>query len=142
MKKFIFVPLVCIFLLSLFGCSSSSELPSGEAENTQEVVVYEDETLKADYLGMSETSGIVIMSIRLENKTDSEITVLPMDSSVDGMMVQFTSGSLATIQGGKSFTQSWIIGSVPDESIEFSMSICDKNMNELVQTDILTIEVE
>ena len=106
------------------------------------MVVYEDETLKADYLGMSETSGIVIMSIRLENKTDSEITVLPMDSSVDGMMVQFTSGSLATIQGGKSFTQSWIIGSVPDESIEFSMSICDKNMNELVQTDILTIEVE
>ena len=36
----------------------------------------------------------------------------------------------------------WIIGSMPTDNIEFSMSICDENMSELVKTDILTIDIE
>ena len=85
---------------------------------------------------------MVVMKVKLENKSDNEITILPMDSSVDGTMVQFTSGTLATISSGKTFNQGWIIGSMPTDNIEFSMSICDENMSELVKTDILTIDIE
>lgn len=147
MKRLFAVIFILILVLSLVACSNSSEsahssTPPEETGVDEEQIIYEDDALKATYLGVSETSGVVVMNVQLENKTDSEISVLPMDSSVDGVTVQFTSGTLATIQGGKIFNQGWIIGNMPTNNIEFSMSICDKNMNELAQTDILTVEVK
>lgn len=144
MKRIISILFAATLILSLSACGSSESDSSSNQENTEveEQIIYEDDILKAVYKGVSETSGVVVMTVELENKSDSEITVLPMDSSVDGTMVQFTSGTLATIQAGKTFNQGWIIGSMPTQSIEFSMSICDENMSELVQTNSLTIEVE
>lgn len=143
MRKIFFLICPVFLVLFLFGCGNSeqvSNISEGVAES-KEQIVYEDNLIKATYEGVSETSGVVVMKVKLENKTDSEITVLPMDSSVDGTMVQFTSGTLATIQAGKTFNQGWIIGNMPTKNIEFSMSICDKNMSELVKTDALTIDV-
>lgn len=144
MKKIISILLAATLILSLSACEISESNPSSNQENTEveEQVIYEDDILKAVYKGVSETSGVVIMTVELKNKSDVEITVLPMDSSVDETMIQFTSGTLATIQAGKTLNQGWIIGSMPTQNIEFSMSICDENMSELVQTDSLTIEVE
>lgn len=147
MKKLFVVIFTLILVLSLVACSNSSELAHSstlqeETGVNEEQIIYEDDTLKATYLGVSETSGVVVMNVQLENKTDSEISVLPMDSSVDGTTVQFTSGTLATIQGGKIFNQGWIIENMPTDNIEFSMSICDENMNELTRTDILTVEIK
>ena len=146
-KRLFTVIVTLILALSLAACSNSSE--SSQSSDTskkesaeEEIVIYDDDTLKTTYLGVSEIEGVVVMNVRLENKTDNEITVLPTKSSVDGTMIQFTSGTLATIQDGKTFNQGWIIGSMPTENIEFAMSICDENMSELLQTDILTIEVK
>lgn len=140
MKKIISILCAAVLILGMTGCSDTSSVSdtSGTTEGSTEQVIYEDEYLKATYLGVSDT----VMSVSLENKSDEEITVLPMDSSVDGTMKQFTSGTLATIQPGKTFNQGWIIGATPTNEIEFSMSICGKDMSELVRTDSLKIEVK
>lgn len=137
MKKILSILCAAVLILGMTGCSSTSSISDTSEESTEQVI-YEDEYVKATYLGVSDT----IMSVSLENKSDEEITVLPMDSSVDGTMKQFTSGTLATIQPGKTFNQGWIIGATPTNEIEFSMSICGKDMSELSRTDSLKIEVK
>ena len=137
MKKILSILCAAVLILGMTGCGSTSSISDTSEESTEQVI-YEDEYVKATYLGVSDT----IMSVSLENKSDEEITVLPMDSSVDGTKKQFTSGTLATIQPGKTFNQGWIIGATPTNEIEFSMSICGKDMSELVRTDSLKIEVK
>ena len=135
MKKILSLMLAGVLALAISGCSTDSSVATVE---TSEQVIYEDEYIKATYQGISNS----IMSVSLENKSNEEITILPMDSSVDGVMKQFTSGVIATIQPGKTFNQGWILGATPNKEIEFSMSICGKDMSELVRTDSLKIEVK
>lgn len=135
MKKILSLMLAGVLALAISGCSTDSSVATVE---TSEQVIYEDEYIKATYQGISNS----IMSVSLENKSNEEITILPMDSSVDGVMKQFTSGVIATIQPGKTFNQGWILGAMPNKEIEFSMSICGKDMSELVRTDSLKIEVK
>lgn len=141
MRRILSLLCTVFLILSLLGCGNAEQVPDTSKE-VEGQIIYEDNIIKATYEGISETSGMVVMKVKLENKSDNEITILPMDSSVDGTMVQFTSGTLATISSGKTFNQGWIIGSMPTDNIEFSMSICDENMSELVKTDILTIDIE
>jgi len=135
MKKILSLMLAGALALAISGCNTDSSVATVE---TSEQVIYEDEYIKATYQGISNS----IMSVSLENKSNEEITILPMDSSVDGVMKQFTSGVIATIQPGKTFNQGWILGAMPNKEIEFSMSICGKDMSELVRTDSLKIEVK
>lgn len=141
MKKMIAIIVAMFMMIGLTACEGTGETGLEKQNEEESQVIYEDDILKAVYKGVSETSGVVIMTVELYNKTDGEISVLPMNSSVDGKAVQFTSGTLATIQGGKEFNQGWIVGSMPTENVEFSMSICDENMSELEQTDIITVEI-
>lgn len=145
MKKIATFLLAAVFMFSLVGCSEetySSVETENSTESNVEQVIYEDDTLKAVYLGVSENSGMQLLNVRLENKTDDEITVLPMDSSVNDTSVQFTSGVLATIQAGKMFNQSWIVGSNQVKTLEFSMSVNDKDMSEIARTELITINVK
>lgn len=135
MKKILSLMLAGVLALAISGCGTDSSVATVE---TSEQVIYEDEYIKATYQGISNS----IMSVSLENKSNEEITILPMDSSVDGVMKQFTSGVIATIQPGKTFNQGWILGAMPNKEIEFSMSICGKDMSELVRTNSLKIEVK
>ena len=137
MKKILSILCAAVLILGMTGCGDTSSVSDNSEESTEQAI-YEDEYIKAIYLGVSDT----VMSVSLENKSNEEITVLPMDSSVDGTMKQFTSGTLATIQPGKTFNQGWILGVTPTNEIEFSMSICGKDMSELVRTDSLKIEVK
>ena len=120
MKKMLSIMLAGVLMLAVSGCSTDSSVATVETSET------------------SETSEQQVM----ENKSNEEITILPMDSSVDGVMKQFTSGVIATIQPGKTFNQGWNLGAIPNKEIEFSMSICGKDMSELVRTDSLKIEVK
>jgi hypothetical protein len=111
-----------------------------EETDTEETVIYEDDIFKATSLGFSDSFGVWCFVVKLENKTDQEITVYPSDSSVDDEMVTFTSGVPATMRAGKSFTQSWILNGEPQKNIEFVMTAYDENMNELARTDLITVE--
>ncbi|RDY21432.1 hypothetical protein [Criibacterium bergeronii] len=136
MKKILSMLLIIFLMGTLVACDDSESVSE---QKVTENVIFENNTLKATYTGISEQG---VMLVRLENKTENEITVLPMDSSVDGTMIQFSSGTLATIQGNKIFNQGWIIGSVPKENIEFKMSVLDEQMKEIFITDVIQIYME
>lgn len=114
------------------------------AESTEaksdEYVICDNEYIKATYLGIMESFGYVTLNVRIENKTDSEITVVPLESSVDDTMIQFVSGVPATMQGHKSINQAWIIGSEPQNNVEFKLGILDEHWSELAVTDVIRIE--
>lgn len=114
------------------------------AESTEaksdEYVICENEYIKATYLGIMESFGYVTLNVRIENKTDSEITVVPLESSVDDTMIQFVSGVPATMQGHKSINQAWIIGNEPQNNVEFKLGILDEHWSELAVTDVIRIE--
>lgn len=156
MKKFVSLVLAFAMLLLLPSCGSSSETGSQEKEETPETVTeqvfYEDDILKATFVNVSEQAGlngVGYIGVKFENKSDSEITVLPMDSSVNDTMVMYFSGVPATMQGGKKLNYAWgfyfdkagITDISEVEKLEFSLEIVDENMHQLVRTDIITIEV-
>ena len=156
MKKFVSLVLAFAMLLLLSSCVSSSETGSQEKEETPETVTeqvfYEDDILKATFVNVSEKAGlngVGYIGVKFENKSDSEITVLPMDSSVNDTMVMYFSGVPATMQGGKKlnyalgfyFDKAGITDISEVEKLEFSLEIVDENMHQLVRTDIITIEV-
>ena len=144
MKKVAMVLCMFLFAFTLSACdeleTESTPTESTESVKSADKVIVDNEYLKATYMGIEEQFGVVTMVVNLENKTDGEITVLPMDSSVDDKMVQFVSGIPGTMQAGKSFTQGWAIGSVPQKNVEFRLSVFDEEMNELYSSDIIKIE--
>lgn len=107
---------------------------------SDEYVICDNEYIKATYLGIMESFGYVTLNVRIENKTDSEITVVPLESSVDDTMIQFVSGVPATMQGHKSINQAWIIGNEPQNNVEFKLGILDEHWSELAVTDVIRIE--
>lgn len=109
-----------------------------EAE-VDEYVICDNEYLRATFLGIGDSFGYVTLDVKLENKTDGEITVIPMDSSVDDVMVQFLSGLPATMQGHKSMNQAWLIGSEPQNNIEFKLWIVDENWSDLYKTETIRL---
>lgn len=72
-----------------------------ELSESSEYVICDNEYIRATYLGIGNSFGYVTLDVKLENKTDGEITVVPLDSSVDDNMVQFVSGIPATMMGHK-----------------------------------------
>lgn len=143
MKKFI--SLILIVLMGLSMLTSCGETGETESPNNQEKtseVVYEDDILTVTFVGVSDVAGQIGLSFTLENKGAEEITVLPLDSSINGTMVQFTSGTIADIQAGKKLNQVWmcnpeVIGisnSSEVKTIEFSLDFAD--------TDTDTIKIE
>ena len=107
---------------------------------SNEYVICENEYIRATYLGIGNSFGYVTLDIKFENKTDGEITVVPLESSVDDNMVQFLSGVPTTMQGHKSMNQAWLIGNEPQDNIEFKFGILDENWSELAVTDVIRIE--
>lgn len=79
-----------------------------ESEKSEDKLVYEDSTIAVTYRGLSDVVGNIGMAFTIENKGDHEITVYPMDSSINDTMVLFGSGFPATIRAGKKFNQVWV----------------------------------
>ena len=156
MKKIVTLILAFAMLLLLPSCGSSSETGSREKEETPETVTeqvfYEDDVLKATFVDVIEQEaapGNAFIRVVFENKSDYDISVFPADSSVNDMMVQYFSGTFATMKAGKKLNYAWFfplenanISSAEEvEKLEFSLEIDDENMHQLVKTDTITIEV-
>lgn len=156
MKKTIMlmVTLTMLFLLSSCGSSVNADSQSHveSSEPVVEQVFYEDDILKATFIDVVEEEmapGNAYIRVVFENKSDSDITVFPSESSVNDTMVQYFSGTFATMKAGKKLNYAWFfplenanISSVDEiEKLEFSLKIDDENMNQLVMTDTIIIEV-
>lgn len=115
--------------------TSVSETESGG------MVIADNNYFKATYQGISESFGFYYMNLKFENKTDGEITVVPMESSVDDTMVMFATGVPSTMQAHKSYNAAIMIGSnEPKNNIEFKLSAMDENWSELFTTDTIRID--
>ena len=156
MKKIVTLILAFAMLLLLPACGSSSETGSQEKEETPETVTeqvfYEDDILKATFVDVIEQEiapGNAYIRVVFENKSDHDISVFPSESSVNDTMVQYFSGTFATMKAGKKLNYAWFfpfenagISSVEEiEKLEFSLEIDDENMHQIVKTDMITIEV-
>ena len=105
------------------------------------MVIADNNYFKATYQGISESFGFYYFNLNFENKTDGEITVVPMDSSVDDVMVMFGTGVPSTMQAHKSYNAAIIIGSnEPRDNLEFKLAAMDENWSELFTTDTIRIE--
>lgn len=150
MKK-LSILVVALMILGLCSCGSSSEPEQAAVESSAEVI-YKDEYVEVTFEGVSDlplVEGMTAVNLSFQNLSDQEITVLPLDSSVNDSMVQFVSGTPATMQGGKKLVYVMSFNNetagISDYSevktLEFSLSVNDENFNEVSRSDILNIEV-
>lgn len=150
MKK-LSILVVALMILGLCSCGSSSEPEQAAVESSAEVI-YKDEYVEVTFEGVSDLSlveGMTAVNLSFQNLSDQEITVLPLDSSVNDSMVQFVSGTPATMQGGKKLAYAMSFNNetagISDYSevktLEFSLSVNDADFNEISRSDILNIEV-
>ena len=122
--------------------AKNNQVETSVSETESEgMVIADNDYFKATYQGISESFGFYYMNLKFENKTDGEITVVPMDSSVDDTMVMFATGVPSTMQAHKSYNAAIMIGSnEPKSNIEFKLSAMDKNWSELFTTDTIRID--
>lgn len=150
MKK-LSILVVALMILGLCSCGSSSEPEQAAVESSAEVI-YKDEYVEATFEGVSDlplVEGMTAVNLSFQNLSDQEITVLPLDSSVNDSMVQFVSGTPATMQRGKKLVYVMSFNNetagISDYSevktLEFSLSVNDADFNEISRSDILSIEV-
>jgi hypothetical protein len=150
MKK-LSILVVALMILGLCSCASSSE-PEQAAVESSAQVIYKDEYVEVTFEGVSDlpmVEGMTAVNLSFQNLSDQEITVLPLDSSVNDSMVQFVSGTPAIMQGGKKLAYAMSFNNetagISDYSevktLEFSLSVNDADFNEISRSDILSIEV-
>lgn len=122
--------------------SNNNHIETSISETESEgMVIADNNYFKATYQGISESFGFYYMNLKFENKTDGEITIVPMESSVDDTMVMFATGVPSTMQAHKSYNAAIMIGSnEPKNNIEFKLSAMDENWSELFTTDTIRID--
>ena len=122
--------------------AKSNQVETSVSETESEgMVIADNDYFKATYQGISESFGFYYMNLKFENKTDGEITIVPMESSVDDTMVMFATGVPSTMQAHKSYNAAIMIGSnEPKNNIEFKLSAMDENWSELFTTDTIRID--
>ena len=119
---------------------------------TSAQTIYKDQYVEVKFEGVGELpsiDGMSAINLTLKNLGDEEITVLFMDSSVNGTMVQFVSGVPATMQGGKEIVYTLSFNNetagISDYSeideLEFSLSVNDTNFAEISRSELLTVEI-
>lgn len=169
MKRFILLLLTALFILG--GCGNSSNQTagtgdytltktSGTDETNNDIIIIDKDGIKITYTGIEliqylqdqPEAYMLVVKLNIENNSTYNITVLPMDSSVNGVMKLATSGiPLTASSGNKAITQFQFakldgtgIDSVNDvgkvENIEFTLSILnDADSSEILNTGAIKI---
>ena len=150
MKKYLYL-VFSFMLLGLCSCTVSSESEQPTTETSAQTI-YKDQYVEVKFEGVGELpsiDGMSAINLTLKNLGDEEITVLFMDSSVNGTMVQFVSGVPATMQGGKEIVYTLSFNNetagISDyneiDELEFSLSVNDANFAEISRSELLTVEI-
>lgn len=150
MKKYLYL-VFSFMLLGLCSCTSPSESKQSTTETSVQTI-YKDQYVEVKFEGVGELpsiDGMSAINLTLKNLGDEEITVLFMDSSANGTMVQFVSGVPATMQGGKEIAHTLSFNNetagISDYSeidkLEFSLSVNDANFSEISRSELLTVEI-
>lgn len=165
MKKIIVGILCCIIVVFTFiiivGILSDDSTVENENQNIatsassekaeNERIVHEDEYIKVWYVNSFEQPEILAdtcyFTLKVENKTEKEITLLPSNASADDFMINICSGIPLDIKPGKTgintffFTYQGFANSLSDiNSIEFDAEFVDENF-ETVHNVTLSFEL-
>ena len=172
MKNILNIALCAVLCLSMSACSGDSSAPasastpdvssgsqsetSSSTDEPSEVVLVDEAGVKVIYTGMALTqympgAHMITIGLRLENGSDKEVTVLPMDSSVNGVMKIGVSGMPTTALAGKTAIGGFSFANLDGtgieseddfdliESIEFKLSIVDENFKEIFKSSTINL---
>lgn len=160
------VLLICIPLIinmaseispSSQGLSGSSTFSTSENEESQ--VIFQEGGIKITYTGMelihylpNQDDGYMLtINIKIENESDTDIVVLPMDSSVNDVMKMAVSGVPMSALSGKRAISNFSFANLEGTEIEppsmdgvktVSFSLLVKNndtFDDIYQSDPITI---
>ena len=101
-----------IILFGVLVLAALASKPAGDAVKPQERVLAEDAYIRITYTGAGEAAGVpgaATVNFRVENLSDQEFTVYPVDSYVNDTAVMLTSGVPATVAPGKSYVYPWVL---------------------------------
>ena len=161
MKKKI-VRILCVFIVLITVVLVASVLFSDTEDNDitdniqqlqsidiseNEKLVHEDDYIKVWYVNSFEQPEVVAdtcyFTLKVDNKTDKQITIYPMDASANDNMVNILSGIPLTINPGKTgqnaffFSYAVFAESMSEIStIEFEANLMDENTSIIHKADI------
>lgn len=160
MKKFVAMMLVFITLV-LSGCDALTAPVEGNSdsepseENSQseviEQVLVDDENMKVTFMELYEEPSIAgsgYLRLKVENKTDKTVLVLPMDTYVNDTSILLGSAVNMTLAPGKNSQTPFIIFyknigiTSKDEiqKIEFRITFHETGNGVIAETETLTID--
>lgn len=160
MKKFIVI-LLAASLLVLSGCDSITTSGEGTSTDTttdasspsesNEEVLYEDEVVKVTFMEIFELPELVgscYLRLKVENKSDKNVTVYLKDTYVNDTAQLMGSGVPMVLAPGKNSQAPFFFGytnlgiSSKDEvkKIEFKVWLMDDNSDTVVETESLIVE--
>lgn len=111
-----------------------------ELDKSEDEIVYEDSTITVTYHGLTDVVGNIGMKFTIENKGDHDLTVYPMDTSINDTMVIFLAQHSPTIRPGKKTNGVWlanpeivgISGYEEVREIEFKLGYDDVTTNYII----------
>ena len=124
---------------------AESSVISQKSENDK--LIHEDDFIKVWYINSFEqpeiTTNTCYFTLKVENKTDKQITFLPMDASADDFMINIFSGLPLNIKPGKIgqntffFSYDGLAENIEDISlIEFEVNLLDENSSSIHKANI------
>lgn len=160
MKKFIVI-LLALSLLVLSGCDSTSTSSEGTSTDkttdtpspseSNEEVLFENEVVKVTFMEIFELPELVgscYLRLKVENKSDKNVTVYLKDTYVNDTAQLMGSGVPMVLAPGKNSQAPFFFGyanlgiSSKDEvkKIEFKVFLLDDNSDTVVETESLIVE--
>ena len=163
MKKVIKLILAAAFILTVIVVAvsifSDSDAPgtdnqspsSGSSVSSEELqgdkVVYEDDLIKLWFVGAYEQPDLAkdtcYFTMKLENKTDKQITLYPLEASANDFMINIYSGVPLTVNPKKIgqntffFNYSGFVNGISEiNSIQFKAMLLDENSETVEETEI------
>lgn len=105
------IALTGVLLIAAMAQGGSSPSAEGQDPGAMQPLV-DDSLVRITYTGSGEAAGVAgaaTVNFRIENLSDQEFTVYPVDSYVNDTAVLLTSGVPATVAPGKSYVYPWVL---------------------------------
>ena len=154
-----FALVLLLVALTMSGCTQKAPQEQ-EPEETSSLVLVDKNDVKITYTGIKLTQYLpnqveaymLTVGLVIENTSEVDITVLPLDSSVNDVMKTAASGIPLTVLSGKKGVTGFFfanlegtgVNSVNDidqvEKIEFYLSVVNNDtFNEIFRSELITL---
>lgn len=151
---------IALFTISGCGTSGGASDSASASKETKSIAITNTNGIKVTYTGMKlvqylpgQSDGYMLtVGLTIQNDSDTDILVLPMDSSVNDVMETAVSGTPMTVLKGKtalvgfSFTKldGAGINSADDignvKNVQFKLSVLNNNdSSDILKTDTITV---